>query len=139
VQHFNLRRDGFMLGLLLVMVVLLVSALSGAYRVFGYTLVVFLSMLMGAGFVRRRDPVTWIPPLVASCVLFIGFAGLFANEGAAVSEAADTVLGFQPGTAFLVYVIWVPAFFTMGLSFALIFDRLAEYPDVHVPSGRGQA
>jgi hypothetical protein len=58
---------------------------------------------------------------------------MFANESAAVQSAGDTILGFQPGTAFLIYGVWIPAFFTMGVGFALVFDRLnadaASSPD----------
>lgn len=122
----DLRRDGFALGLLILMVVLLGSALSGAYRFFGYTLVLFLGMLMGLGFVRRGDRVTWAPPIIAASVLMISFAGMFANEGMVVASIEDTVLGFQPATAFLVYGVWIPAFFTMGLGFTAIFDRLSD-------------
>ena len=129
----NWPRDGFVLLLLAVMLVLLGSALSGAYRVFGYALVTFLGLLMGLGFVRRRDPITWLPPLLATAVLLIAFTGMFVNETAVVRDARDTVLGFQPGTAFLVYGVWIPAFFTMGVSFALVFDRLTA--DDHSTSG----
>lgn len=129
MNHINLRRDGFVLGLLVVMLVLLVSGLAGAYRVFGYALVAFLGMFIGLGFVRQGDPVTWAPPAVATAVLLIAFAGLFANETAIVRDAGDTVLGFQPGTAFLIYGIWIPAFFTMGLSFAVVFDHLGHDRD----------
>ena len=122
----NLQRDGVVLVLLVFLLVMLVSGLTGAYRVFGYALVAFLGTLTGLGFVRRGDRVTWLPPLVATTVLLVSFAGMFANESAVVGDANDTVLGFQRGTAFLVYGIWIPAFFTMGLSFALLFDRLAD-------------
>jgi len=124
VNHSNARQDRFVLGLLVVMLVLLVSAVTGAYQVFGYTLVAFLGMLMALGFVRRADPVTWVPPIVATAVLFISFAGMFANETRPVMSARDTVLGFQPGTAFLIYGVWIPAFFTMGVAFALVSPRL---------------
>lgn len=137
MDHISLRRDGFVLGLLVLMLVLLVSALTGAYRVFGYTLVAFLAMLMGLGFLRRGDPVTWVPPVLATVVLAIAFTGMFVNEGSVVRDGGDTVLGFQPGTAFLVYGIWIPAFFTMGLSFALVFNHLAEDGEARVARSRG--
>lgn len=120
------RRDGFVLMLLLLMMLMLISALSGAYRVFGYGLVTFLGMLAALGFVRRRRPATWIPPLVATAVLLVAMTGMFLNETASVSGVEDTLLGFQPGTAFLVYGVWIPAFFTMGLGFALVFDHLGS-------------
>jgi hypothetical protein len=123
---FDRHRDGFVLALLVVMLLMLAAALSGAYRLFAYALVAFLGMLIGLGFVRRTDRATWIAPLIATTVLFLAFTGMFLNEHAAVHDAGDTLLGFQPGTAFLVYGIWIPAFFTMGLSFALLFDRLTH-------------
>lgn len=126
MDRVNLRRDGFVLVLLLVLLVLVASGLSGAYRVFGYTLVVFLGMVSALGFVRRADGVTWLPPILATTVLLVAFAGLFATEDAVVRTAADTVLGFHPGTAFLIYGVWLPSFLTLGVTFALLFDRLAD-------------
>jgi hypothetical protein len=127
MNHFDLRRDGFVLALLVLMVVLLVSALSGSYRAFGYALVVFLGMLAALGFVRRGDRITWLPPILATAVLLVAFAGMFAYETAAVHDVRDALLGFQKGTAFLIYGVWIPAFFTMGVTFALLFDRLTEH------------
>jgi hypothetical protein len=138
VDYFNLRRDGFIIALLVLMLVLLASALTGSYRLFGYTLVAFLGMLMGLGFVRRRDPVTWVPPLIATAVLAVAFTGMFTHEHAVVTDARDTVLGFQRGTAFLVYGVWIPAFFTMGLAFALLFDRLADEHEGSRDGSRGR-
>lgn len=131
-------RDRFVLCLLALMLVMLGSALAGAYRVFGYVLVLFLGMLMGLGFVRRRDAATWAPPLVATSVLLVSLSGLFAYEHTAVSDVSETVLGFQPGTAFLIYGIWIPALFTLGVSFALVFPRLTQPPDAD-PHGQGRA
>jgi hypothetical protein len=119
------RTDAFVLSLLVISVVLLACALSGAYRAFGYTLVLFIGMLMGLGFVRPGDRATWLAPIAATTVLLLAFAGMFANEHAAVLDTGDTLWGFQRGTAFLVYGVWIPAFFTMGLGFTLTFDRLA--------------
>jgi hypothetical protein len=42
MQRLDFRRDGFVIALLLLMLVLLASGLAGAYRVFGYSLVLFL-------------------------------------------------------------------------------------------------
>ena len=126
MNRIDPRRDGFPLGLLVLLVVLLVAALTGAYRVFGYALVALIGMLVSLGFVRRGDRRTWWPPAVATAVLVISFAGMFAYEAVPVTSAADTVLGFQPGTAFLVYGVWLPSFFTLAVSFALIFDRLVK-------------
>jgi hypothetical protein len=126
MKRFDLRRDGFALGILALLVVLLAAGLTGTSRVFGYGLVAFFGLFAGLGFVRRGDPVTWWPPAVVTAVLLLSFMGMFANESAAVQGVADTVLGFQPGTAFLVYGLWLPSFFTLGLSFTLLFDRLTD-------------
>ena len=126
VKRLDLRRDGVVLALLAVSVVLLVSALTGAYRVFGYALVTFLGVLLGIGFVRPDRPITWVPPAVATAVLCAAFTGIFVYEAALVTAPADTLLGFQPGTAFLVYGVWIPAYFTFGVSFALVFQHLAS-------------
>ena len=120
------RRDGFVLALLVALLVLLVSGLAGAPRVFGYALVLLFGMLMGLGFIRRRRPATWLPPCIATTVLLLSFAGMFANQRVPVRDVADTVLGFQPGTAFLVYGVWLPAFFTIGVAFALVFRYLQD-------------
>jgi hypothetical protein len=133
-MDIDLRRDGFVLLLLAVMLILLGTALGGAYRAFGYTLVAFVGLMTGLGFSRRRDPATWGPPIVTTLVLLVAFSGMFAYESAAVHSAADTRLGFQPGTAFLIYGVWIPAFFTLGVSFALLFDRLGP----HHASAAGQ-
>lgn len=129
MAHLNLRRDGFVLLLLAVMAVLLLAALTGSYRLFGFGLVAFLGMLMWLGFARRGDPVTWVPPLAGAAVLLAAFAGIFTYETSPVRDPADTILGFQRGTAFLVYGIWIPAFVTMGVGFAWVFDRLARDED----------
>lgn len=112
-----------------MMLVLLTAALSGAYRVFGYALVALLELLMGLGFVRQGDRVTWLPPSIATAILLVAFTGMFTTETSVVRDAGDTVLGFQRGTAFLIYGVWIPAFFTMGVGFALVFDRLGGGDD----------
>ena len=111
----NMARDGWVLALLTVLVVLLIASLSGAYRVFGYGLVAFIGIMTARGF-AERDRTTWLPPLIATLVLLVSLTGLFRYEGAQVTSVADTMLGFQPGTAFLVYGVWIPAFFTLGLT-----------------------
>lgn len=128
MDQVNVRRDGLVLWLLALAGVLLVAALAGAYRVFGYTLVLFLGTISGLGFVRRGAGITWVPPLLATAVLLISFTGMFAFESAPVNAATDTWLGFQKGTAFLVWGVWIPAFFTLGVGFTLVFDHLSEHP-----------
>ena len=125
----DVRRDGVVLVLLAMMLVMLAAAMTGAYRVFGYALVLLIGALMTLGFARRGDPMTVVPAVLASGVLLLAFTGMFATEHTPVLSVDDTVLGFQPGTAFLVYGIWIPAFFTMALSFALVFNRLMTSDD----------
>jgi hypothetical protein len=136
-MNLDWRRDGFVLLLLAVMLVMLGAALTGAYRTFGYALVAFVGLLTGLGCIRRGDPLTWAPPVVATVVLVAAFVGMFANETAVVRQSDDTILGFQPGTAFLVYGVWIPAFFTMGVGFALIFDRLNAVDERDRPPTEG--
>lgn len=129
MEWFNVRRDGVALAVLVLAVVMIVSGLSGSSRVFGYAVVLFIGLLAGLGFVRERDARTWWPPLVATLVLVVSLAGAFAFEASPVNDATDTVLGFQTGMAFVIYGIWVPAFFTLGLTYVLVFDRLADPED----------
>lgn len=128
-MRLDLRRDGTVLMLLALMLVMLGAALTGTYRVFGYALVALLGALMTLGFGRRGDPVTLVPPVLATTVLLVAFSGMFATEQTLVLSARDTVLGFQPGTAFLVYGVWIPAFFTVGIGFAAVFNRIMAADD----------
>ena len=123
MEQFNLRRDGYVLALFVLMAVLLVSGLSGAYQVFGYALMAYIGISLAMGYVRSGRPITWVPPLVTTALLFIALIGMFAYQSTPVFDAGDTVLGFQPGTAFLIYVLWVPAFFTLSLGFVWIFRQ----------------
>lgn len=118
------ERDGFVLALLVVMTTLLGAGLLGASRVFGYAMVAFFTLLAVRGFVNRASRVTWVPPVAIALLLSIAFTGIFAYESTPVQDAGDTAFGFQPGTAFLIYAIWLPAFFTLAVSFTLLFDRL---------------
>jgi hypothetical protein len=111
--------------LFILMAVLLVSGLTGAHWVFAYGTVAWLGMLAGVGFVRAAEPFTWFAAIMAFTCLLLGMTGVLLNESVIVRSAADTVLGFHPGTASLVYGIWVPPLFTLGLAFVLLFDRLA--------------
>jgi hypothetical protein len=61
-------------------------------------------------------------------VLLVSLTGAFAFQAVTVTSPADTTLGFQPGTAFVIYGIWIPALFTLGLTYVLLFDRLADRP-----------
>ena len=120
-----MRNDALILLLLAALVVMLAAALTGAYQVFGYGLVAAIGLTAALGFVRSGVPASWVPPAVATLVLLVSFAGMFAYEQVPVLAPADTWGGFQPGTAFLVYGVWLPAFVTLALGFALVFDRLA--------------
>ena len=62
MDWLNFRRDGFMLIVFALLVVLLGAGLIGADRVFAYGFVGLLGLFFGLGFVRRSRPVTWVPP-----------------------------------------------------------------------------
>jgi hypothetical protein len=134
MEWFNFRRDRVALGVLALAVVMIGAGLAGNSRVFGYAVVLFIGLLAGLGFVRQRDTQTWWPPALATLVLIVSLAGAFAFEAVPVESAADTVLGFQAGTAFVIYGVWIPAFFTLGLTYVLVFDRL---DDRHTASTTG--
>lgn len=120
------RFDLVALLVLAIVLLLLAAGLSGHYRVFAALLVAWLGVLAGIGFVRAGQPATWLAALLAFAGLAAGMAGILLNESAVVTGTADTVLGFHPGTASLVYGIWLPGFFTLGVAFVLLFDRLAD-------------
>lgn len=127
--------DAVVFILLLVFVVMLAAALLGSPTVFAYGTVGALAGFMGIALVRRRDSVTWVPPIAATLVLLGAVTGIFVYQDSPVRSPADTVGGFQTATAFVVYGIWIPAFFTVGVGFAAVFDRLYREPD---SSERGQ-
>jgi hypothetical protein len=136
MDWFSPRRDGFVLLVLALLLVLLGAGITGAYRVFGYTFVALVGLFTGLGFRRRGRWVTMVPPILASAVLAIGMTGIFLNESAAIQTVDDTRLGFHPATAFLVYAIWMPAFLTLGVSFAVLFEAVAGQtaPDSIAPA-----
>lgn len=131
MHWFSFRRDGFVLLVAGLLVVMLGSGLTNSYRLFGYALVGLLGLLVGLAFVRQGKSLTWIPPILATVVLAAGMRGMFVNESVVVRSVADTILGFHPGTAFLVYAVWIPAFFTLGVGFAVMFPQLTtdQSPD----------
>jgi len=114
------------LALLAGMLVMLGGALTGHEKVFGYSLVAVFGLIMAMGFFRRRAPVTWVPPTLAVIALLIALTGMFATQSTEVAAASDTVGGFQPGTAFLIYGLWIPAFLTLAVGSALVFNHLSE-------------
>ncbi len=126
MEWFNFRRDRVALGVLTLAIVMIASGLAGNSRVFGYAVALFIGLLAGLGFARQRDTRTWWPPVLATLVLLGSLAGAFAFEAVPVESVADTVLGFQAGTAFVIYGVWIPAFFTLGLTYVLVFDRLDD-------------
>lgn len=125
MQGFT-RSDGVVALLFFLVLLLLVSGLLGMHWVFAYALVAWLGVLAGIGFIRAGEPRTWFAAVLVFACLALGMTGILVNEGAIVSSAADTILGFHPGTASLVYGIWVPGFFTLGVAFVVLFDRLAD-------------
>ena len=119
-------KDG-VVGLLVVLILLLlISGLLGAHRIFAYALVAWLGALAGIGFARAGEPRTWIAAIVVFAFLACGMTGVLLNESVVVESVADTVLGFHPGTAALIYGIWVPGVFSLGVGFVLLFDRLID-------------
>ena len=136
MEWFNFRRDAVAIAVLVLAVVMIAAGLTASSRVFGYAVVLFIGLLAGLGFVRGRDVRTWWPPAVATLVLLVSLSGAFAFQAVPVESAADTVLGFQTGMAFVVYGIWIPAFFTLGLTYVLVFDRLADQPVASAPAGK---
>jgi len=123
----GVSRTDLVVGLLFVlMLVLLASGLTGAHWVFAYAIVTWLGVLAGMGFARAGQPRTWFAAVLFFVVMFLGMTGILQNESAVVTSPADTVLGFQAGTASLIYGVWVPGFFTIGVAFVLLFNRLAD-------------
>jgi hypothetical protein len=96
--------------------------------VFGYAVVLFVGLLAGLGFVRLHARPTWWPPAVATLVLLVSLTGAFMFEASPVNDVGDTTLGFQTGTAFVIYGVWLPALFTLGVTYVLLFDYLDEGP-----------
>lgn len=129
MARISSSRDGAVVVLLAGFVAMLVAALTGSAQAFAYALVAVLGLFIGQGFVRRHDRLTWVPPALAIGALLVSMSGMFANDDVPVTSAADTVGGFQAGTAYLIYGLWIPAFLTMGVGFALLFDRLADDGD----------
>jgi len=118
--------DRFVALMFVLILLLLGSGLVGAHRVFGYGIVLWLGVLAGLGFVRTGQPRTWLAAILVFVCLAIGMTGILFYESAVVSSTADTVLGFHPATAFLVYGIWAPGLFTLGVAFVLLFDQLID-------------
>jgi hypothetical protein len=134
MEWFNVRRDGVALTVLMLAVVMIAAGLAGNSQLFGYGVVLFIGLLAGVGFVRRHDARTWWPPAIATLVLLVSLTGAFTFQATPVSGVSDTVLGFQTGMAFVVYGIWIPAFFTLGLTYVLVFDRLVDRPVTAAPA-----
>lgn len=120
----TVRRDGPVALLFFELVVLLVAGVAGWYHVFAFVLIFTIGTFAAIGFARRDDRMSWGPPLAATIVLAIGMLGVFAYEDVVVRGVEDTAFGFHPATAFLVYLIWLPGFFTLGLTYSLTFERL---------------
>lgn len=126
MEWFNFRRDRVALAVLVLSTVMIGAGLTGNSRLFGYAVVLFIGLLTGLGFVRHDKPATWWPAAVATAVLLASLAGAFAFEAAPVYGVKDTVLGFQTGTAFVIYGVWLPALFTLGVAYVLLFEHLDE-------------
>jgi hypothetical protein len=123
----SVTRDGAVAVLFFELLGLLVTGIIGAYHAFGVLLVLTIGTFAALGFGRRGDLLSWTPPLAATVILMAGLVGVYAFENVVVAGAQDTRLGFHPATAFLVYVIWIPGFFTLGLTYTLCFERLFRH------------
>jgi len=117
-------QDRYVLALLLLFLVLLVAGLTGAPQVFAYGLAALLGVVAGRGLGRRGVGATWVVVALFVAAVFGAMTGLFRYQSVVVRDVGDTVLGFHPATAILVYGLWIPAFITLGVGFAVLFDRL---------------
>lgn len=126
IPWFSPRRDGVIVVVLALLVIMLVASLVPSARTFAFSLTALIGTLAGVGFVRRGRPRTWVPPLAVAGVLALAFVGMFTHETDVVASVDDTLLGFHPATAFLVYVLWIPAYFTLSAAFAWLFDDTAD-------------
>ena len=124
MTRFDPGQDGFVAATFAILLVMLAAGLTGAHHLFAYGLVALCGVFIGRGFVRSGKPVTWVAAGVATLVLLVAMAGILRNEGVIVDDVTDTVGGFHPGTAYLIYGIWIPALFTLGVGFALVFNVL---------------
>ncbi len=120
----TVRRDGPVALIFFELLVLLVAGVAGWYHLFAFVLIFTIGTFAAIGFARRDDRMSWGPPLAGTIVLLAGMLGVFAYEDVVVRSVEDTALGFHPATAFLVYLIWLPGFFTLGLTYTLTFERL---------------
>lgn len=120
----TLRRDGVVALLFVELLVLLGAGVAGRYQLFAFVLIFTIGTFAAMGFARRDDRISWGPPMAATIVLLAGMLGVFAFEDVVVRSVEDTAFGFHPATAFLVYLIWLPGFFTLGLTYTLTFKRL---------------
>lgn len=78
----------------------------------------------------------WPPVLVMTAVLSLGLGLVLRFQDATVADG--TVLGFHPATAALVYVVWIPGFFTLAAVFAWLARR-RELEETRDPDERGEA
>ena len=123
-SRFDPGQDAFVLATFVLLIVMLAAGLTGAYGLFAYALVGLFGAFIGRGLLVRGAVATWAVTIVAVLVLLGSVAGMLGQETFVVRSVEDTVLGFHPATAYLVYGIWIPAFFTLGVGFALVFEHL---------------
>lgn len=117
-------QDRYVGAMLILFVVLLWAGLTGSYVVFAYALAAMFGVLAGRGLGRRGVGATWVVVALVVVVLFPAMAGMLRYQSVVVRDVGDTVLGFHPATAILVYGVWIPAFLLLGVGFAILFDRL---------------
>lgn len=137
-SRFDPGQDVFVLATFVFLVAMLLAGLTGAHAAFAYAMVGLFGAFIGRGLLVRGALATWVVTGVACLVLLGSVAGMLAQESFIVRSVSDTVLGFHPATAYLVYGIWIPAFFTLGVGFALVFEHLERAGAAEEADGAGQ-
>lgn len=119
-MKFN--KDSMAVVMAILCAVLIFAGLMKAYYVFAWAsifCIVSYAILGG----QKKGTMGPLGPiiLILTVVLLAGFtAALTMNTP--LKSAADIVLGFHPGTAVLVYIIW-PIPIILGVAYGLYFEK----------------
>lgn len=122
--RFDPAQDRFVAAVLALLVILLGAGLTGSHGVFAYALATLFGVLAGRGLGRRGAGAPWVVVALVTVVFLAAMTGMLRYQSVVVRDVGDTVLGFHPATAILVYGLWIPAFLMLGIGFAVLFDRL---------------